>query len=78
MSEWEKRPRTTTTFHWHIRQILYRYCFALLGSECIIPFRSEVSWRPMCLRKASVYKYLVTMYHRIDVVLEDMPVMYAC
>jgi hypothetical protein len=26
----------------------------------------------MCLRKASVYKYLVTMYHRIDVLLEEI------
>jgi hypothetical protein len=31
----------------------------------------------MCLRKASLYKYVVTMYHRIDVVLKDMQVMYA-
>lgn len=32
----------------------------------------------MCLRKASLYKYVVSVYHSDDVLLEDIPVTHAC
>lgn len=32
----------------------------------------------MCLRKAPLYKYVMSVYHPNDVGLEDIPVTHAC